>query len=150
MLLTLTTRVAFAVPPVSSVNARSSVTRALPLSAIFLRSPGVRGWLRLDRPHSSLLGPLRDAPLRAVLGANLLYAVAFGLYEMAVIAHTAAVAPKMFADFGDFGIVDLDFIVDLIGRARRFARSERQRRHAGHEKRSRAPPIQSPAHRAIV
>ena len=58
-------------------------------TAIFIRSPGVRGWARFDRPHGSLLGPLRDAPLRAVLGANLLYAVAFGLYEMAVIAHTA-------------------------------------------------------------
>jgi MFS family permease len=59
-------------------------------TAIFLRSPGVRGWARLERPHGSLLGPLRDAPVRAVLGANLLYAVAFGLYEMAVIAHTAS------------------------------------------------------------
>jgi MFS family permease len=58
-------------------------------TAIFVRSPGVRGWARLDRHHGSLLGPLRDAPLRAVLGANLLYAVAFGLYEMAVIVHTA-------------------------------------------------------------
>jgi MFS family permease len=59
-------------------------------TAIFLRSPGVRGWERLERGHGSLLGPLRDAALRAVLGANLLYAVAFGLYEMAVIAHTAS------------------------------------------------------------
>jgi MFS family permease len=58
-------------------------------TAIFLRSPGVRGWTRLEKEHGSLLGPLRDAPLRAVLGANLFYAVAFGLYEMAVIAHAA-------------------------------------------------------------
>jgi MFS family permease len=58
-------------------------------TVIFLRSPGMRAWVRRDPPHGSLLGPLRFAPLRAVFAANALYAVAFGLYEMAVIARTA-------------------------------------------------------------
>jgi MFS family permease len=58
-------------------------------TAIFLRSPGARGWLRNAESHGSLLGPLRSGQLRAVLAANLLYAIAFGLYEMAVIAHAA-------------------------------------------------------------
>jgi MFS family permease len=58
-------------------------------TVIFLRSPGVRGWMREERTHGSLLGPLRLGPLRAVFAANALYAIAFGLYEMAVIAHTA-------------------------------------------------------------
>ncbi len=58
-------------------------------TVIFLRSPGARAWVRRDGPHGSLLGPLRFAPLPAVFAANVLYAVAFGLYEMAVIARTA-------------------------------------------------------------
>lgn len=68
-------------------------------AVIFLRSPGARGWARPEpgpashesarEPPRSLLGPLRIAPLRALFAANVLYALAFGLYEMAVIARTA-------------------------------------------------------------
>ena len=67
-------------------------------TVIFLRSPGALGWERHDASprlegaregERSLLGPLRFAQLRAVFAANVLYAIAFGLYEMAVIAHTA-------------------------------------------------------------
>lgn len=57
---------------------------------IFLRSPGVRGWnARTVATRRSLLGPLGNPRLLAVFGANALYAVAFGLYEMAVIARAA-------------------------------------------------------------
>lgn len=57
---------------------------------VFLRSPGARGWT----PHAgvarrSLLGPLANPRLLAVFAANALYAIAFGLYEMAVIAQAA-------------------------------------------------------------
>jgi MFS family permease len=58
-------------------------------AAVFLRSPGVRGWRRFPPARRSLLGPLRNPQLLAVFAANALYAVAFGLYEMAVIAHAA-------------------------------------------------------------
>jgi MFS family permease len=66
-------------------------------TVIFVRSPGARAWVRRDPggPEGatgavrSLLGPLRFAPLPAIFAANALYAVAFGLYEMAVIARTA-------------------------------------------------------------
>jgi MFS family permease len=58
-------------------------------AALFLRSPGVRAWSRYPSTPRSLLGPLRNPQLLAVFAANALYAVAFGLYEMAVIAHAA-------------------------------------------------------------
>jgi MFS family permease len=58
-------------------------------AAVFLRSPGVRSWSRYPAARRSLLGPLRNPQLLAVFAANGLYAVAFGLYEMAVIAHAA-------------------------------------------------------------
>ncbi len=57
---------------------------------IFLRSPGARGWVpHAGAPRRSLLGPLGTPRLPAVFAANTLYAVAFGLYEMAVIAQAA-------------------------------------------------------------
>lgn len=57
---------------------------------IFLRSPGARQWGgRAGAAHHSLLGPLAIPRLRAVYVANVLYAVAFGLYEMGVIARAA-------------------------------------------------------------
>jgi len=56
---------------------------------IFLRSPGARGWAVHDgAAKRSLAGPLGNPRLLAVFGANALYAVAFGLYEMAVIAQS--------------------------------------------------------------
>jgi MFS family permease len=59
-------------------------------SWLFMRSPGVRAWAPgAGAARRSLLGPLGIPSLLAVLAANLLYAIAFGLYEMAVIAHTA-------------------------------------------------------------
>jgi MFS family permease len=58
-------------------------------AAVFLRSPGVGRWAWRDTAPRNLLGPLRNPRLLAVLAANALYAVAFGLYEMAVIAHAA-------------------------------------------------------------
>jgi MFS family permease len=59
-------------------------------AAVFLRSPGARRWHRHPAPPPrSLLGPLRNPRLLAVFAANALYAVAFGLYEMAVIARAA-------------------------------------------------------------
>jgi len=57
---------------------------------VFLRSPGVRGWtLHAGTTSRSLLGPLGDRRLLAVFSANVLYAIAFGLFEMAVISHSA-------------------------------------------------------------
>jgi MFS family permease len=58
-------------------------------AAMFLRSPGVRGWQRHAAARRSLLGPLRSPQLLAIFASNTMYAVAFGLYEMAVIAHAA-------------------------------------------------------------
>ncbi len=59
-------------------------------SAVFLRSPGARSWVaHAGVGRRSLLGPLGNPRLLAVFSANVLYAVAFGLYEMAVIAHAA-------------------------------------------------------------
>jgi MFS family permease len=59
-------------------------------SVVFLRSPGARSWVaRAGTGRRSLLGPLVNPRLLAVFSANALYAVAFGLYEMAVIAHAA-------------------------------------------------------------
>lgn len=68
-------------------------------AVVFLRSPGARAWVRHEagspRPEGameasrSVLGPLRYPQLRAVFAANMFYAIAFGLWEMAVIAHTA-------------------------------------------------------------
>jgi MFS family permease len=57
---------------------------------IFMRSPGVSAWKpNPDAARRSLLGPLGIPRLLAVFAANLLYAIAFGLYEIAVIAHAA-------------------------------------------------------------
>jgi predicted MFS family arabinose efflux permease len=57
---------------------------------VFLRSPGARGWVaHAGTGKRSLLGPLGNPRLLAVFSANVLYAVAFGLYEMAVVAHAA-------------------------------------------------------------
>jgi len=59
-------------------------------AVMFLRSPGARGWvLHTGAERRSLLGPLANARLLAVFTANALYAIAFGLYEMAVIAQAA-------------------------------------------------------------
>ncbi len=57
---------------------------------VFLRSPGARTWVvHESASRRSLLGPLGNPRLLAVFAANALYAVSFGLYEMAVIARAA-------------------------------------------------------------
>jgi MFS family permease len=57
---------------------------------LFLRAPAVREWqVHPASGRRSLLGPLRNRPLRALFAATVLYSVAFGLYEMAVIALAA-------------------------------------------------------------
>lgn len=59
-------------------------------NAIFLRCAAVRNWVvRATGERHSLLGPLRSPQLLAVFAANVLYATAFGLYEIAVIAFAA-------------------------------------------------------------
>jgi MFS family permease len=59
-------------------------------NVVFLRSPAVRNWvIQPPAGRRSLLGPLRSLPLLAVYAANFLYAVAFGLYELAVTAFAA-------------------------------------------------------------
>ncbi len=56
-------------------------------SVLFMRSAPIRQWARpAARPRTSLLGPLRSAPLRALYLATLLYSIAFGLLEVAVTA----------------------------------------------------------------
>ena len=60
-------------------------------NAIFLRSRAVKNWaVREAGERHSLLGPLRSPQLLAVFAANVLYAIAFGLYEIAVIAFAAS------------------------------------------------------------
>jgi MFS family permease len=57
---------------------------------LFLRAPAVREWqVHPASGRRSLLGPLRYRQLRALFAATVLYSVAFGLYEMAVIALAA-------------------------------------------------------------
>ncbi|MBA2352121.1 MAG: MFS transporter [Pseudomonadota bacterium] len=59
-------------------------------SIIFLRSAAVRHWtLHEIEPDRSLLGPLRDRQLLALFAATLLYAGAFGLFEVGVSALAA-------------------------------------------------------------
>src|SRR5690606_35699587 len=58
-------------------------------TAAFLRAPGLARWRRHAGVRRNLFGPLRSRRLLAVFAATVLYAVAFGLYEMAVIAHAA-------------------------------------------------------------
>jgi hypothetical protein len=56
-------------------------------SIIFLRTPAVENWaIPADSEPRRLLGPLRVPGLLAVFAATVLYAVAFGLYEVAVTA----------------------------------------------------------------
>jgi MFS family permease len=57
---------------------------------LFLRTPAVRDWqVHRASGRRSLLGPLRHPQLRALFAATVLYSVAFGLYEIAVIALAA-------------------------------------------------------------
>lgn len=59
-------------------------------NVVFLRSPAVRNWsVQPPDERRSLLGLLRSPRLLAVFAANFLYAVAFGLYEIAVTAFAA-------------------------------------------------------------
>ncbi|HTP94872.1 MAG TPA: MFS transporter [Burkholderiales bacterium] len=59
--------------------------------ATFLRTPAIRQWRRSGRPgRGSLLGPLVSDSLRAVLSATILYAAAFGMFEVAVSALASA------------------------------------------------------------
>jgi MFS family permease len=63
---------------------------ALAGNVLFLRAPGVRNWsIERSVGRRSLLGPLHSPRLLAVFAANLLYAFAFGLYEIAVTAFAA-------------------------------------------------------------
>lgn len=60
-------------------------------NVVFLRSAAVRTWaIHARSERRSLLGPLRFTRLRAVFLSTLLYALAFGLYEIAVTAFAAA------------------------------------------------------------
>lgn len=57
---------------------------------LFLHTPAVREWqVHPASGRRSLLGPLRYPQLRALFAATVLYAVAFGLYEIAVTALAA-------------------------------------------------------------
>lgn len=59
-------------------------------NVIFLRSAAVRDWtVHPGSARRSLLGPLRYPRLLAVYAATTLFAVAFGLYEIAVTAFAA-------------------------------------------------------------
>jgi MFS family permease len=60
-------------------------------SLVFLRAPGVRNWtIHPVSERRALIGPLRHPPLLAVFAATVLYALAFGLYEVAVTAFATA------------------------------------------------------------
>lgn len=59
-------------------------------AVIFLRSPGVRRWsAQAGSAHRGLLAPWRHAGLSALFSATFFYSVAFGLYEIAVIARAS-------------------------------------------------------------
>ena len=59
-------------------------------NVIFLRSPAVKNWeIHAGGGPRSLLGPLRHARLLAVFAAVVFHSVAFGLYEIAVVAFAA-------------------------------------------------------------
>ena len=60
-------------------------------TGVFVRVPTVRRWeLSPSGRKRSWLGALRQPKLLAVFGATVLYAIAFGLYEVGVTAHTAS------------------------------------------------------------
>ena len=55
---------------------------------LFLRTGAVRAWRPRERsPGRSKSSPLRDAGLRALVAAGLLFAAAFGLFEIAVVGR---------------------------------------------------------------
>lgn len=60
-------------------------------SVIFLRAPAIRNWAPppTRSRHPSLPAPLRRPPLLILAAATLLYALAFGLFEVAVTAYAA-------------------------------------------------------------
>lgn len=59
-------------------------------NVIFLRSAAVREWtIHPGSARRSLLGPLRYPRMLAIYAATVLFAVAFGLYEIAVTAFAA-------------------------------------------------------------
>jgi hypothetical protein len=66
-------------------------------TAMFLSAPAVRGWTAAPaRPGRDWAGVLRYPKLLIVFGVTVLYAFAFGLFEVAVTAHAAAKgAPAM-------------------------------------------------------
>jgi len=56
-------------------------------SLLFLRAPPIREWVPQSSPQArSLLGPLRNAALRVLYLATMLYSIAFGLLEVAITA----------------------------------------------------------------
>jgi MFS family permease len=58
--------------------------------ALFARTPAVRAWAPSPSgARTSLLGPLRQPRLLAILAAVVFYSIAFGLYEVAVTAFAA-------------------------------------------------------------
>jgi MFS family permease len=59
-------------------------------TAIFVRTPAVRAWSGVRRGAvKSWLGALRHRRLVVLFATTLLYALAFGLFEVAVIAHAS-------------------------------------------------------------
>ena len=57
-------------------------------TALFVRCPAVRGWSGRARGSSrARLGPLGLPALRTILATTFFYSIAFGLFEVAVIAH---------------------------------------------------------------
>ncbi|HYC49103.1 MAG TPA: MFS transporter [Burkholderiales bacterium] len=66
-------------------------------TAVFLAAPAVRRWTAAPvRPGRDWVGVLRYPKLVIVFAVTVLYAFAFGLFEVAVTAHTAAKgAPAM-------------------------------------------------------
>jgi MFS family permease len=67
-------------------------------SLFFMRAPAIRQWARpAVRARTSLLGPLRNRPLRALYLATMLYSIAFGLLEVAVTALATTQGRPAFA-----------------------------------------------------
>jgi predicted MFS family arabinose efflux permease len=57
---------------------------------VFVRAPAIKHWeLPAEPIRRSLLGPLRERKLLALLATTVLYAIAFGLFEVAVPAYAA-------------------------------------------------------------
>lgn len=59
-------------------------------TTLFLRAKAVAQWKAAPRAGRDVLGALRSARLLPLFAVTVLYAVAFGLFEVAVTAHAAA------------------------------------------------------------